>query len=183
MIPSAIVRVAGSPRRELVALGAGAPLVVAALLTGPALTIDASQIGREQAVLLAISRARDEAGAGRLDAAARAAGLTDRFHAADLAVLATAAITPARPALFGFVPQLDDAPPGPWLLELFGDDLAWVAGLEIPVVDGPPARKLHALWRELLSGPPSITKDDPRIAALGPAAVAATAGLLAALGR
>lgn len=132
----------------------------------------ASATGAELAVLLAIARARYEAGLGRLDAAARAAGLTTRFRAADLALLATALPTPARPALYTEIPRLDDARPGPWLLDLFGDDLAWVAGLPQPTVDGPPARKLHALWRELLSG--KITADDPAFAALGPAAVEAT---------
>ncbi len=40
VIPSAIVRAVGSPRRTLVAVVAGVPLVGGALLTGPALAID-----------------------------------------------------------------------------------------------------------------------------------------------
>jgi len=138
-----------------------------------------SAIGERQAIALAISRGRYEAGNGRLDAAARAAGLTARFGAAELAMLATTAPTRERPALFGFLPRLDDPELGSWRLELFGDDLAWVAGIEQPRVDAPPSRKLHGLWRELLSG--RRTADDPEIAALGPGAVAATRELLAAM--
>ncbi len=136
-----------------------------------------SAIGERQAVALAIARARYEAIAGRLDAAARAAGQTERFGAAGLAMLATTAPTRERPALFGFVPLLADPETGTWLLDLFGDDLAWVAGIEQPLVDAPPSRRLHGLWRELLSG--QRAADDPEIAALGPAAIRATADLVA----
>ncbi|MDX2087045.1 MAG: hypothetical protein SFX73_04300 [Kofleriaceae bacterium] len=138
----------------------------------------ASTIGERQAVTLALTRARYEANAGRLDAAARAAGLTSRFRAADLAMLATSAPSPTRPPLYGFVPHFPEEPIRV-SLELFGDDLAWVAGLEQPAVDTPRSRKLHALWREVLLG---IRKaDDPEIIALGPDAVAATAELTTAL--
>ncbi|MBA3452218.1 MAG: hypothetical protein H0T42_03855 [Deltaproteobacteria bacterium] len=161
------------PRRRGFELRAE-PLAIAIAPPPPAAY--ASAIGEELAVQLAVSRARFEAGMGRLDAAARAAGLTARFRAADLAVLATSLPTPERPALWAYIPRVDDRRPGPWLLELFGDDLAWVAGIPQPVVDGPPARRLHALWRELLQG--KRTPDDPEIAAFGPAAVAATAELM-----
>jgi hypothetical protein len=136
----------------------------------------ASEIGVEQATLLAIDRARYEAHNGRLGAAARAAGLTERFGSADLAVLSTTA--PSHPAMFAFVPNLDGLRPGPWLLELLGDDLAWSAGLEPPAVDAPRARVLHALWRRMWKG--EIQPDDPAIAALGPAAVRATEEMLGA---
>ena len=138
-----------------------------------------STTGERQAVALAIARARFEAGNGRLDAAARAAGLTSRFGAAELAMLATTSPSRDRPALFGFLPRLDDPGPASWRLELFGDDLAWVAGIDQPLRDAPPSRKLHGLWRELLAG--TRTADDPEIAALGPAAVAATTDLLKAI--
>lgn len=138
-----------------------------------------STIGAGLSSLLALGRARFEAGMGRMDAAARAAGLTDRFRSADLAVLATSAPTRERPALYGFIPRLDDQPPGRWVLDLFGDDLAWVAGLEQPTVLSPPARRLHALWRDVLSK--KIEPTDPAIAELGPAAVTATAEMLAAI--
>jgi hypothetical protein len=135
----------------------------------------ASSIGREQATLLALERARYEGANGRLDAAARAAGLERRFGAADLAVLASTAPSRDRPALFGLLPsELVAHDVGPWLLDLFGDDLAWVAGIAIPELpaNAPPARRLHAKWRAILSG--TATPNDPDIGALGPAAVKAT---------
>jgi hypothetical protein len=124
-------------------------------------------------VLLAIERARYEVKSERLDAAARALGLESRFGAADLAVLAATVPPPERPALFGFLP-LDEAPPGDWMIDVFGDDLAWMAGIPIAPVDAHAsiARRLHAKWREILLG--KTTPDDPAIAALGPKAVAAT---------
>ncbi len=133
----------------------------------------ATRIGHEQAVLLAIERARYEAASRRLDLAARALGLASRFGAADLAILAATLPGPTRPALFGFLP-LDTQPPGDWMLDVFGDDLAWVAGLPIPPVGdaAPLARRLHAKWREVLLG--TLKPDDPSIVALGPRAVAAT---------
>lgn len=143
----------------------------------------ATAVGATEATLLALARARFEAGNGRLDAAARAAGLVGgerpRFAAADLALLATTAPSRARPAMFGFVPPLDHTHPGPWMLELFGDDLAWVAGVDVPRVEQPRERALHALWRDIWLG--KRTADDPQIAALGPSAVDATREMLAAL--
>ncbi len=132
-------------------------------------------LGAQESAMLALERARHEAASGRLDAAARAAGLTDRFHAADLAVLAATVPTKERPALFGFLP-LDTQPPGPWLLDVFGDDLAWVAGLEAPHAETPMPRKLHALWTEIFLG--KRKPDDPAITALGSDAVAATSEMI-----
>lgn len=133
----------------------------------------ASQTGREQAILLALERARYEAASGRLDAAARAAGLEQRFGAADLAILGGTVPSKDRPALFGFLP-IARAPVAPWMLDAFGDDLAWVAGIDVPALDAsaPIARRLHAKWRAILSG--TATPDDPDIAALGDDAVRAT---------
>jgi len=136
-----------------------------------------SHIGQEQAVTLALERARFEGANGHLDAAARALGLESRFGAADLAVLGATVPTRERPALFGLLPPELTADTSPALYDLFGDDLAWVAGIAIPPLadDAPPARKLHERWRAILSG--SATPDDPAIAALGPAAVRATKAL------
>ena len=134
-----------------------------------------SAIGAEQAILLALERARFEGANGRLDAAARATGLERRFGAADLAILGATIPTRERPALFGLIPgELVFPLLGPWVLELFGDDLAWVAGLPIQplAADAPIARRLHAKWRAILSG--TATPTDPDIAAFGPAAVNAT---------
>jgi hypothetical protein len=139
----------------------------------------ATALGAEESTMLALERARHEAASGRLDMAARAAGLADRFGAADLAILAATTPTPQRPALFGFLP-LDAAPPGPWLLDTFGDDLAWVAGLDVPPVTTPMPRALHALWRDVFAG--KRKADDPAIAALGPHAVDATKEMLKELG-
>jgi hypothetical protein len=137
-------------------------------------------IGEREAIALALARARYEGSYARLDLAARAAGLLDRFGAADLAILSIAAPTRARPALFGFIPPLTDAPPGErWALDLFGDDLAWVAGLTQPAVSWPPERALHRLWREIWLG--TIAPNDPAITALGVQAVLATQVMLAEL--
>lgn len=140
----------------------------------------ASPIGQEEAALLAVERARLEAASGRLDLAARAVGLAStRFNAADLAVLAATTVVKERPALFGLLP-LEGTPPGAWMYDLFGDDLAWVAGLpDAPIPDDAPMpRKLHAKWRAILSG--KGTPDDPDLAALGEAAVRATKALIVA---
>ena len=133
--------------------------------------------GAEEALVLAIERARLEAASGRLDIAARAAGLTTRFGAADLAVLASVSPGKDHPALFGFLP-LDAVPRGPWLVDTFGDDLAWVANIPQadPPLDAPMPRRLHALWRKIFID--QIKPDDPQLAALGPVAVAATAEML-----
>jgi hypothetical protein len=149
----------------------GAPPVVPPPIIGPARY--ASRVGREQAVYLAIERALHEAASARLDAAARAIALEDRFGAADLAVLAATLPSAERPALFGFLP-LDERPPGEWLYDVLGDDLAWVAGIPIPPVDerAPIARRLHAKWRDILLG--TAKPDDPAITAMGPRALAAT---------
>jgi hypothetical protein len=90
-----------------------------------------------------------------------------------LAVLAATTPVKERPALFGLLP-LASTPPGAWLLDLFGDDLAWVAGLPISPVpaDAPMPRRLHAKWRAILSG--TAKPDDADIATMGPDAVKAT---------
>ncbi len=106
----------------------------------------ASELGRDQALRIDLARAAYEAANGRLDAAARAIGLADRFGAADLAVLAATLPTRARPPLYAHIPpeaRTTDE------LDLFRDDLAWVA--DLPAVELPPSapagRKLHAAWR------------------------------------
>jgi hypothetical protein len=141
-------------------------------------------LGERESLALALARARHEASYLRLDRAARAAGLLDRFRAADLALLSIAAPTRARPALFGFIPALGHClggPPGArWVLDLFGDDLAWVAGLPQPDASWPPERALHALWRKLWRG--ELAPADPAIAALGVPAILATAVMLSELG-
>jgi hypothetical protein len=137
----------------------------------------ATAIGADESLVLAIERAQLEAANGHLDRAARAAGLVapegSRFGAADLALLAETAPSRARPALFGFLP-LAAIPRGPWLADAFGDDLAWMAAIQPPALPLTAAmpRRLHALWRQMFEG--RLKPDAPEIAALGPAAVAAT---------
>ncbi len=139
----------------------------------------ATPAGAVESLLLAVARARFEAGNGKLEQAARAAGLAGtRFSGSDLAILATTVPSAARPAFFGFVPALG-VPPGPWLLDLVGDDLAWVCGLDTPPVSGPAPRALHARWVALWGA--TLTPEDPSIVALGPDAVVATRELLAAV--
>ena len=106
----------------------------------------ASAIGRDQALHADLARATYEAANGRLDAAARTIGLGDRFGAAELAVLAATIPTRARPPLYAHIPEAADATDE---VELFRDDLAWVADLpaqELPP-NASPGRKLHARWR------------------------------------
>ena len=137
----------------------------------------ATPTGAEQAIVLAIERGRLEAGSDRLDAAARAVGLTDRFRAADLAVLAATLPTKQRPLLFDFLP-LQTTTPGPWLADTFGDDLAFVGGLALPTLppDAPMPRRLLAKWRAILAH--TATPDDADLTAMGPRAVAATTTML-----
>lgn len=145
---------------------------------GDAAAEDPGRDPEREARAEALERARFEASNGRLGHAARAVGLAKRFGAADLAMLAGTRPSAERPALFDFVPALG-TPPGPWQLDLFGDDLAWVGGLALPelrATDAAP-RRLHALWCEVVAK--KLGADDARIAALGPAAVAATTAMLA----
>ena len=159
------------------------PALVASVLPPPTY---ATRTGEIEGTLLAIARGRYEAIHGRLDAAARAVGLagtpTSRFRAADLAMLSTTAPSSVRPAMFAFIPSLEHPRPGPWMLDLFGDDLAWVAGLDGDLKRAPQApreRKLHALWRQIWSG--ELAPDAPEIAALGPEALRATREMLETL--
>jgi hypothetical protein len=143
----------------------------------------AGAIGAELAARLALARALWEGAAGRLDDAARAAGLAGtRFDAGTIAVLGATRPTAARPALFAFVPDLG-SPDGADRLALFGDDLAWVGAIPQPPLppEAAPERRLHARWQAILVGiaPPA----DPAIAALGDAAVTATRAMLKATGR
>lgn len=141
----------------------------------------ATPTGAGEALVLAIERAQLEAANGHLDRAARAAGLvapeSSRFGAADLALLAETAPTRARPALFGFLP-FGALPRGPWLVDAFGDDLAWMAAIQQPKLPltAPMPRRLHALWQQIFEG--KLKPDAPEIAALGPAAVAATSEMV-----
>ncbi|MEO6776602.1 MAG: hypothetical protein ABI467_26905 [Kofleriaceae bacterium] len=181
------------PRGRGFQLLGAVPSVPAAPVAPPA--DYATAIGADESLVLAIERAQLEAATGHLDRAARAAGLVEhagspageagartstpygaRFGAADLALLAATQPTRARPSLFGFLP-LTAIPRGPWLADVFGDDLAWMAAIQQPTppLTAPMPRRLHALWREIFEG--TLKPDAPEIAALGPAAVAATTAM------
>jgi hypothetical protein len=137
-----------------------------------------SAIGVDEALALAIERAEHEAASGRLAAAARALGLDHRFGAADLAVLSATVATPDRPALFGFLPI---GPRSAATLDVFGDDLAWIANIPLadPPITAPMPKRLHAMWRKIFLG--TMKPDAPEIAQLGSEAVAATKQMLNAL--
>ena len=148
----------------------------------------ATSIGEDESLVLAIERGQLEAANGHLDRAARAVGLvnsgaagdTARFGGADLALLASTQPTHTQPSLFGFLP-LGAIARGPWLADVFGDDLAWMAAIKQlpPPPTAPMPRRLHALWRQIFEG--TLKPDAPAISALGPEAVAATKEMWTAL--
>ena len=148
----------------------------------------ATAIGEDESLVLAIERGQLEAANGHLDRAARAVGLvnsgaagdTARFGGADLALLASTQPTHTQPSLFGFLP-LGAIARGPWLADVFGDDLAWMAAIKQlpPPATAPMPRRLHALWRQIFEG--TLKPDAPAISALGPEAVAATKEMWTAL--
>jgi hypothetical protein len=134
--------------------------------------------GRRVAGRVALTRALYEAAHGRLADAARAAGIAARFDAAALQQLERAAIDPARPPLWGFVPRSTPYHVhASWLMDLLADDLAWVAGLPDAALPpgAPRERRIHALWRRLLRG----ERVDAELAALGSDVAEATAALIA----
>jgi hypothetical protein len=143
----------------------------------------AGAIGGKVAQLVAITRGDYEARRGRFASAARAAGLDrSRFSPAEMAALAEAAPRANRPSLAPFLPRRTRRVLyEPWLGALFGDDLAWQAGLEIPA---PPEsavfeRRLHGAWRSLLSG--RLDPGSPLVLDLGREAAVATSRLMVEL--
>jgi hypothetical protein len=141
-------------------------------------------IGSRVAGRIGHDRGIYEASAGRLAGAARAAGVSGWFDDRALARLRTATITRERPPLYGLV--RGPSPVfifEPWQRLLFADDLAWVAGVraDIPRAPFPLERKLHAVWRAILSG--EVAPDDPRLPDLGRGAADQTARMLMALKR
>ncbi len=138
------------------------------------------QIGERVAGWVGLVRGAYEARAGRLRDAARAAGIDDRYGE-KLAVIPDDS---AHPSLYPFLPD----PRGvviwePWMSQLLGDDLAWRAGLDPPEPgsDAPIERRLHALWRALLSGRAEPGKDS--VGVFGEREEAATALMLVSVRR
>lgn len=113
------------------------------------------EVGARVAGRIGLTRGLYEASRGRLPAAVTAAGLSRRF-AGDTAALAAATPDAARPVLYGLVPR--ETPVfifARWQAELFGDDLAWIAGLPAPdpaVAGAVYERRVHLAFRRVLSG-------------------------------
>ncbi|MCG8418811.1 MAG: tetratricopeptide repeat protein [Proteobacteria bacterium] len=119
-------------------------------------------LGRRISERIGLIRGFFELSRGRLAEAARAAGLFERFGQADMTALSSA--SPARPGLHQYLPIMTAVfISEPWQLDLLGDEIAWVAGLQpdeqnpgavpadqISTPNTVPERRLHALWRELL---------------------------------
>ncbi|HUH02690.1 MAG TPA: hypothetical protein VML75_11910, partial [Kofleriaceae bacterium] len=106
-------------------------------------------LGARVAGRIGLVRGMYEAARGRLPAAARAAGLDARFGEA------LPAPRSDRPPL---APRVPRTTPSfifePWERALFGDDLAWSAGLPAPElpVDTARERFVHRAWRGVLEG-------------------------------
>ena len=144
----------------------------------------AGHIGRRVAALVGLARGEYELERDRFADAARAAGLARRLSGEQMAQLAAARPRADRPPLLPLLPRrtrvlLHDE----WMTDLFGDELAWRAGL-------PPLRtgggdtfeeELHARWRALLSG--EVEPGSPELLDAGRDAALATTRLLVELGR
>jgi hypothetical protein len=131
--------------------------------------------GHRVAGYVAMSRAVWEAERGRLDRAARAAGLEDRFG--DDGVRALAAPT-KRPHLYGTLPAHTRVfLYADWQAATLGDDLAWRAGLgrAHPADSEAFERRLLAAWHALLEGEPGA---GAAVAGFGHSAELATAKML-----
>ncbi len=112
-------------------------------------------VGARVAGRIGLTRALYEAARGRLPAAVTATALSNRF-AGDEDALAAATPDPGRPVLYGLVPHKTPIFIfARWQAELFGDDLAWIAGLPPPdpaVAGAVYERRVHLVWRQVLSG-------------------------------
>ena len=137
-------------------------------------------MGHRIAQTLGLARADYEAERGRFAEAARAAGVASQV---DMAALAAAVPSVARPPLLGIMPrQTTMLLHEPWVTQLFRDDLEWQAGLDAraPPADAPFERQVHARWRALLTeqlepgAPPLVDSRDVAVA---------TTRLLVTMGR
>ena len=141
------------------------------------------RIGRRVAALVGLERGSYELERGRFAAAARAAGVADRFTGEELTALASSLPRPDRPPLLPLVPRytrvlLHDG----WMTDLFADEVAWQADLPARGRgDDTAETRLHARWRALLRG--ELAPGSPELFEAGPEAALATTRLLVGLGR
>ncbi|HWM86239.1 MAG TPA: tetratricopeptide repeat protein, partial [Kofleriaceae bacterium] len=139
-------------------------------------------IGRRIAGLIGMARGDYELERARFAAAARAGGIERRF-ARQRAQLGAARRRGDRPPLLPLLPRTTDFVVfDDWLRELFADEVAWQAGLEVgdPPEGAPLERVVHARWRRLLRG--ELEAGSPALLDLGPAASVATTRLLVSVG-
>jgi hypothetical protein len=105
-------------------------------------------IGRRVSSHIGLVRAMYELARGRLDGAARAAGLTQRFDAPLERLQGRPPLAPLiQRSTARFVFEY-------WERELLGDDLAWMAGLPAPELVTGDARErfVHKSWRLVIEG-------------------------------
>ncbi len=141
------------------------------------------RVGRRVAALVGLERAGYEMERERFAAAARAAGVADRFTGEEKAALAAARPRADRPPLLPLVPRhtsvflIDD-----WMIDLFAEEVAWRAGLPPRGATGDTdEERVHALWRALLRG--ELTPGGDDLLDVGRDAALATTRLLVGLGR
>ncbi|MEM9487771.1 MAG: DUF2723 domain-containing protein [Myxococcota bacterium] len=167
-------------------------------------------IGRRISGLIGLTRARFELSRGRVAAAASAIGQDARLAARSVALPGRMAAATERPPLLGRLPRVTRVfIYERWQGDLFGDELAWRTGLPPDALAAPERagaartrppmvaeRRLHRLWRKLLStelgdgmaaSADSVWTRSPELldalSELGRDAEMATAQLLAATGR
>lgn len=134
------------------------------------------EFGARVARRIGLLRAMYETARGRLPAAARAAGLSARFGATTLSP------QPGRVPLAQLVPRTTPSLIAePWEIELFGDDLAWLAGLPPPELGPDDARErfVHRAWRGVLEG----THDPADLDGLSAEELTILGGMLERLGQ
>lgn len=131
--------------------------------------------GRRVAGHVALTRALWEAERGRLDRAARAAGLEEKLGEHGMAALRKPT---TRPNLYAILPAHTRVfLYADWQTATLGDDLAWRAGLDrAPIAEREPfERRLLSEWHALVDGDDAALA---RIAGFGHGAQLATARML-----